>query len=147
MREPDLTTGRILLREPKLLALSGRHRLAGREAICLEDVADDTFADVVASVPDYWRDAHLPRQTPLGKALARGPAVTTLNEILLVAAAGQAISTVDIQVARRHARRDIFYARLLDTPPFEMGFVWRTTAEAALVRSFIRVAHDLPRHH
>ncbi|WP_261576376.1 LysR family transcriptional regulator [Frankia gtarii] len=122
----------------------GDHRpeceISLRETACLEDVADDPFADVVASVPDYWRDAHLPRRTPLGRTLTRGPAVATLNEILLVVAAGQAISTVDVQVARRHPRRDISYLRLLDTPPFEMGLVWRTTAPTDLARDFVLVA-------
>lgn len=140
VREPDLTTSRVLLQEPKLLALPAWHRLAGRETACLEDVADDPFADVVASVPDYWRDAHLPRRTPLGRTLTRGPAVATLNEILLVVAAGQAISTVDVQVARRHPRRDISYIRLLDTPPFEMGLVWRTTTPTTLARDFVLAA-------
>lgn len=145
VREPDLSTGPVLVREPRMLAVSSRHRLARHRSVSVEDVADERLVDVASQVPEYWRDVHVPRVTPSGKPVRRGPAVTTLNEIMLLVAAGKGLCTVDRLVAQQYARPDVAYVPVHGWPPFESGLVWRTDAADDRIRTFAQTAAELAR--
>ncbi|WP_194853053.1 LysR family transcriptional regulator [Nocardia sp. SYP-A9097] len=135
VREAGLKVGPVLLRKPRLLAVSNRLHIARRSTA----EPGLPFVDLVAPIPDYWRDALLPRAVA-GVPIERGPAVKTLNEALLVVADGRGVCTVDDGVVRNLGRRDIAYLPLPDWPVFEFGLVWRAARETAMVRAFAEAA-------
>jgi DNA-binding transcriptional LysR family regulator len=139
VREAGLTTGPVLLRKPRLLAVSNRLRIARQSSASPGQVAGLPFVDIAGPVPEYWRDAQLPRIVA-GVPISRGPAVKTLHEVMLLVADGRGVCPVDDGVTRYLNRPDITYLPLLGWPPFESGLVWRSGGETALVRAFAQVA-------
>jgi len=51
--EPEITVGPVLLTESMVLAVSGRHRLAARDSVTLEDLASDTVLRAAHPPPPY----------------------------------------------------------------------------------------------
>ena len=75
--EPDIVNGPILFRERRALQVPLGHPLAGRQSVTLEDYGDCEVI-VLANVPDYFLDYHVPRRTPSGRPIRRGPAANLL---------------------------------------------------------------------
>ena len=81
----------MLYEEPRLLLVPVDHRLAGKESVSLEDIADEPLP----ALPDpdwnaYWRID--PR--PDGSPAPDGPLAETLEDKLELIAAGQAVAIV-----------------------------------------------------
>jgi DNA-binding transcriptional LysR family regulator len=135
--EPDLSTGAVVLREPRVLAVSARHPYAGRASVRLEDLAGDRTFRPAGTPPADWVDSYLPWTTPDGRPIARGPAVGTFQELLAQVAAGAGICPVAAHNVRYHPRPDIAFVPFSDAPPFEFGLVWRTSAGTGRIRAFV----------
>ena len=140
VREPDLTTGPVLLREPRMLAVPAKHSLAVRRSVSLDHLTDEAHLDLAGSVPDYWRRHHLPPTAPNGVPIRRGPVAATMQEALMLVAAGKGVCGVGSQFARHHTWPGVAFVPLHDAPSFDSGLVWRTSAESGLVRAFARAA-------
>lgn len=145
MQEPDLVAGPVLVREPRLLAVSDRHPLVRRPSITLEDLARDVVLTAPAGLPDYVRRNVVPERTPSGKAIEAGPAFTTVQEMLSLIGAGKGVYPVPAQTAVYYARPDVAYLPLTDVQPFEWAFTWRRSTENRRVRAFVAAAKDLVR--
>lgn len=141
--EPGLTTGPVVIVEPRVLAVSARHPLAGRDAVTLEDLATDRILRPAGSPPQQWLDNAQPWTTPSGQPIARGPSVRTFQELLTLIAAGQGTCTVAAHNTRYHPRTDVAFVPMPDAPPFEFGLVWRSNAETARVRAFTETTRVL----
>jgi DNA-binding transcriptional LysR family regulator len=137
--EPDLTCGPVLLRKQAFLAVSRRTRLAGKGVATLTQLHDLPFVDVTGNAPRYWRDALLP-DTVAGQPIRRGPAVTTLQEAMLVVASGEAVCPVDDSVIANFARPDLTYLPMPGWPPFETGFVWRSRSTSQSAMNFMHTS-------
>ena len=140
VREPDLTTGPVLLRQPRMLAMPTTSPLASRTSLSLDDVVDEVHLDIAGPAPDYWRTHHLPSTAPNGQAIRRGPAATTMLEALTLVAAGKGVCGVDRKVALHYPWPGVTFVPLVDAPPFETGLVWRNDASNGLVRTFAHAA-------
>jgi DNA-binding transcriptional LysR family regulator len=140
--EPDIVTSPVLFHEATVLAVSARHPFARRESVSLEDLARDTVLRP-RSLPDYMDESLVPRRTPGGRPIERGPEFGTVQEMLSLVGAGQGIFPVPAHAARFDTRPDIVYVPIRDGLRRERRFIWRATAETHRIRAFTRVAREV----
>jgi DNA-binding transcriptional LysR family regulator len=141
--ETGVTIGPVVLREPRVLAVSTKHPLSRRDSVSLEDLASTpTFRPAGSPSPD-WLDNYLPWATPSGRPIERGPAVSTFQELLALVAADQGICPVAAHNIRYHPRPDVAFVPFTDAPPFEFGLLWRSNTETARIRIFVETTSRL----
>ncbi|CAM5521741.1 LysR family transcriptional regulator OS=Streptomyces alboniger OX=132473 GN=CP975_18280 PE=3 SV=1 [Streptomyces alboniger] len=145
--EPDLTVGPVVINEPRLLAVPVGHRLAGRTSVSLEELAGETFFGVVNGAPAYWWDFHVPPRTPSGRAIHRGQAVASFQELMTLIAAGRGISPVVASVERYYARPDVTFVPLRDVASADVALIWRTAGTNARSEAFVRAVRDVVEAH
>lgn len=136
VREPDLTVGPVVFTEPVVLAVAATHRLATRDSVSLEDLADEVVMG--GARPDYWRAALVPNRTPSGRPIPVGPTVTSFEQMLPILATGEAVSPVHAHAAQYLPRANIVYVPIRDAPLASWALIWRTAAENDLIRAFAR---------
>ncbi|WP_369023850.1 LysR substrate-binding domain-containing protein [Nocardia cyriacigeorgica] len=138
VREPDLSRGPAVLRDPCVLAVAARHPLAGRDSVTVEDLTGDTVL-VPAGAPGYLLDEIVPAHAPSGQPIRRSPALTSRQELLTLVSGGAGVAVVGGQAMRYHSRPDISYVPTAGLSPIEYGPVWLAGGQTARVRSFIEV--------
>ena len=104
----------ILYDEPRLLLVPLDHRLAGKESVTLDDIADEPLP----RLPDpawnaFWRVD--PR--PDGSPAPDGPLVEALEDKLELIAAGQAVAIVAAGLRADHLRPDLTTVPLYGVEP------------------------------
>jgi DNA-binding transcriptional LysR family regulator len=142
-RQADLAAGNVLLEEDVLLAVSARHRFAGRESVEVADIAGARVLRTPAAVPDYWDEALTPQQTADGRPVERGPVFNTIQEMLALVGAGRGTYPVPAQATRYYVRPDVAYVPVRDAEPFRWRFLWLAAAEKTRIRAFDRAAAHL----
>jgi DNA-binding transcriptional LysR family regulator len=88
--EPDIATGPILFREQRALQVPLGHPLAARKSVTLEDYGNCEVI-TIENVPDYFLDYHVPRRTPSGRPVRRGPKAASFQEVQSMIAAGKGV--------------------------------------------------------
>jgi DNA-binding transcriptional LysR family regulator len=141
VREADLTVGPIIRIEPIVLAVGAGHRLAQRESVSYEDLADEVV--IGGAKPDYWWEALTPSHTPSGRPIRVGPTAAVESEMLPILSTGEAISPVHSHASRYYARPDIAYVPIHDAPPAQWALLWRTATETNLIRYFAHTAREV----
>jgi DNA-binding transcriptional LysR family regulator len=141
VQEPDLACSPVLFREPSVLAVSARHPLARRASVSLEDLAADKVLRP-RSLPDYMEESLIPRETPAGRPIERGPEFNTVQEMLSLVGAGKGIFPVPAHARSYDVRPDITYVPIRDGLPRERRLTWRTTAETSRIRAFNQTVCD-----
>ncbi|MFE6307064.1 LysR family transcriptional regulator [Nocardiopsis sp. NPDC057823] len=136
VREADLESGPVLLRDARMLAVSSRHPFARRDGVTVEDLTRDTVL-VPADAPAYLLDVLVPAQAPSGRPIRRTRTLTSRQELLTLVSGGAGMAVVGRQATRYHARPDIAYVPFVDLPPIEYGPVWPAAARTGRVRSFV----------
>ncbi|MFF9025106.1 LysR family transcriptional regulator [Streptomyces eurythermus] len=129
--EPDLVVGPVFSRQRHTLAVSRRHAFAGRDRVGAADLAAVPLIGAAAPAPPYWRAARAPGALP-------GPAATTLQEALSLAAAGRGGLLLCHPTAAQHRRTDIAYVPVDGVPDSELALIWHRDAETETVREFAR---------
>ncbi|MFD3530661.1 LysR substrate-binding domain-containing protein [Streptomyces sp. NPDC058664] len=137
VREPDLTTGPVVLHDDRVLLLPAAHPLAARSSLCLDDLGDLPLITTGGANSSRWLDHHHPRRAPSGAPLARGPVASTWQEVLSHVSAGRGAAPGAALGARYHPRPGVAYVPLRDSPPLAYGLVWPTAADSALLRAFV----------
>lgn len=145
VREADLGGGPALFTEERVLAVASGHPLAARETVSLEDLAGVPLLPVAGTVPDYWLEHQVPAHTPGGRPIARGPAVTNMQEALVLVASGQGALLAAAHTATYYARPGIAYVPFRDADPAEYGLTWRAGDDTGTIRVFARAALDIAR--
>ena len=125
----------ILYDEPRELLVPLNHRLAGKERVTLEDIADEPLP----KLPDpawnaFWRVD--PR--PDGCHAPDGPAVEVLEDKLELVAAGQAVAIV--AAGFRGIRPDLTTVPLTDVEPSHVVLATRSGDRNRLVDAFRKYA-------
>lgn len=69
--EPDLTVGPVIDYRDRVLAVGSGHRLAGRDSVAAEELADEETHELPPSFPAALGDAIIPRFTPSGRPIRR----------------------------------------------------------------------------
>ncbi|GHE13709.1 LysR family transcriptional regulator [Streptomyces alanosinicus] len=135
--EPDIVNGPVVFSDQRALALPAAHPLAQRPAISLEDLASVPLI-TISGPPAYWLDFHLPRHTPTGKAIRRGPATVAWQEALSLVGAGKGACPTSIRSAQYYARPELAYIPFHDAPPIEFGLFWLATGNTVAVQAFVQ---------
>jgi DNA-binding transcriptional LysR family regulator len=128
----------ILYNEPRVLLVPVDHRLAGKESVTLDDIADEP----IPRVPDaawnaYWRID--PR--PDGSPAPDGPFVEAIEDKVELIAAGQAVAIVP--AGRGAVRPDLTTVPLHGVEPGHVVLATRAGDRNRLVAAFARSAHAL----
>lgn len=143
IREPDITIGPTTHTSPIVIAMAPTHPYAGRTSLCLEDYGDLTFvAHQSASLTASMEETFQPFRTPSGRLITRGPTVSTWDDELKVAAAGQAVIACPAEAARYYPWPNLVYIPVRDAPPCRWAFAWHTSNANPLIRTFIEAATD-----
>jgi DNA-binding transcriptional LysR family regulator len=137
--EPDLAAGPTLARYDLSLAMARGHRLATRQSVSIEDLAEEEVARVPSSFPTSVHDRLLPPLAPSGRPIRRTQPVRTIAEIVSLVAQGRIVWPT---VARTVGpdRGDIVTVPMRDMPPVVLGLIWRAGHEDARIRALADIA-------
>jgi len=130
----------VLFEEPRVLLMPVGHRLAGKEYVTLDDIADEP----VPRFPDpefntFWRVD--PR--PDGRRVPDGPLVENLEDKLEVIAAGEAVALVPVGAVRKGLRDDLTTVPLEGVGPIPVVLATRAGEEnRRLLAAFRACAED-----
>jgi DNA-binding transcriptional LysR family regulator len=130
----------ILYDEPRLLLVPLDHRLAGKESVTLDDIADEPMP----RLPDpawnaYWRID--PR--PDGSPAPDGPFVAAIEDKIELIAAGQAVAIIPAGVRGAGPRPDLTTVPLHDVEPSHVVLATRADDRSRLVADFRKSAQAL----
>jgi DNA-binding transcriptional LysR family regulator len=124
-----------LLTEPRVAAIPAGHRLAGKDAVRIGDLADDHLLQDPAAVPE-WRDIAREMQTQRPSA----PVFRTVEEKLERVAAGHGIVLLPLSTADFYTRPGIAYVHVSDIPPNQVCLAWDASRRSPLIRDFAVIA-------
>jgi DNA-binding transcriptional LysR family regulator len=126
---------RVLRSDPIGAVLRADDPLAGRDTLCLADLADRPWFQLPAGTDPVWR-VYWNGATPVGERRA-GPVVRTVNECMQAVLWNGTIGIAPLT----HALPDgLTWALLTDMPPSSLVVAWATGHESPLTRSFARIA-------
>ncbi|MFF9569432.1 LysR family transcriptional regulator [Streptomyces sp. NPDC014685] len=145
VREEDLGGGPPLITEERVLAVASTHPLAARDSVSMEDLADVPLLTIEGELPDYWLEHHVPARTPAGRPIGRGPAVTNMQEALMLVAGGRGALLTPAHTATYHTRPGVAYLPFVDAEPVGYGLVWRTGDDTGAVEAFAGAARRVAR--
>ncbi|WP_214402310.1 LysR family transcriptional regulator [Pseudonocardia lacus] len=127
----------VLRDEPRVLLVPLDHRLAGKESVALDDIADEPLPR--SSDPDwnaFWRVD--PR--PDGRPAPDGPLVASVEDKLELIAGGQAVAIIPAVVVPTYNHPELTTVPLRDVPPSHVVLATRADDRGRLVAAFRRVA-------
>lgn len=127
---------RVLLREPRWVALPSGHPLAGQPDIDFEDLLDEPFVALpleVGPARDFW----LATDERHGRPARIGLEVTTPDEAFEAIASGHGIHLLAAGNADIYARPGITCRPVRGLSPCRLAVAWRTGDQRPAVASFI----------
>ncbi|MET9253524.1 LysR family transcriptional regulator [Streptomyces sp. NPDC003717] len=130
VREDDVVRGPTLLAEGRVLAVAAGHPLAGRPAVSLDELAlaGVPLLSVEGDLPGYWLEHRRPARAPGGREIARGSAVTSLQEALTLVAAGREALLTAAHTADYQGRPGVAFVPVTGLPPLGYALMWRSGA-------------------
>ncbi|MEV2254241.1 LysR family transcriptional regulator [Streptomyces sp. NPDC050147] len=143
VREEDLGGGPALLAEERVLANASAHPLAARDSVSLDDLADVPLLTIEGEVPDYWLEHHAPSRTPSGSPIGRGPAVTNMQEALVLVSGGRGAFLAPAHTGTYFTRPGVAYVPLAEAEPVGYGLVWRAGHGTGAIATFARTAREV----
>jgi hypothetical protein len=105
--------------------------------VSLTDLARATVLRSPEALPEYWDKTIVSGGGAFGE---RGPAFTTIQEMLALIGADAGVYPVPEQARHYYARPDVAYLPIRDTPPWEWVLVRVAAAETERTRAFTRAA-------
>lgn len=128
----------VLYDEPRVLLIPRDHRLAGKESITLDDIADEPLPRLPDPVWNaFWRID--PR--PDGRPAPDGPLVEAVEDKFELIAAGQAAAIVSSGLRADLIRPDLTTVPLHGVEPSHVVLATRTDDHNRLVAAFRKSAH------
>jgi len=140
--EPDLTAGTAFAHYERAVAVCATHRLAGNQAVSIEDLAEEEVALLPATIPPAVYDLLVPPRTPSGRPIRRTQPAQTLNEILSLVARGRIVHLTSSAIPV-FDRDDVTLIPIDDLPPLPMGLVWCAGRENPRIRALNEVAGSM----
>jgi DNA-binding transcriptional LysR family regulator len=129
----------ILYDEPRLVLVPLDHRLAGKESVTLDDIADEPMPRMPDPVWNaYWRID--PR--PDGSPAPAGPFVEALEDKTELIAAGQAVAIIPAGAHGSSVRPDLTTIPLHGVEPSHVVLATRAGDRSRLVAAFRKAAQD-----
>ncbi|HSZ38576.1 MAG TPA: LysR substrate-binding domain-containing protein [Trebonia sp.] len=129
-----------LLTEPRAVVLPAGHRLAGKCAVSIVDLAGEHLLQDPEAVPE-WRDIAI----ELRNGQRRNPPVCyTVEEKLEHVAAGRGIVLLPLSTTVFYTRPDVSWSLVSDIPPNQVCLAWDATRRSPLIQDFAARAADHP---
>lgn len=155
--QPDLVTGPILTRAPRVLGVAPDHPLARRPTVSLEEIADYRVVPIEDIFPKDLAEAWTPRNTPSGRPIhrlqipfgqfaqmVRDDASQARIQVAWWVRTGQIVLPT-VAPYMTLLGPDIIYVPITDMPPLNAGLVWPRGARDPRRRAFIDLARDILR--
>lgn len=130
---------RPLYTEPRLVVVASTHRLAGKAAVRVEDLAADHLLQDPDAVPE-WRD--IAQELRSGERRP-APAIHSVEEKLELVASGQGIVVLPASTANFYTRPGVEAIPVDDLGPNHVAAAWPIGRTPALVREFVEAAAEL----
>ena len=127
-----------LLTEPRVAALPAGHRLAGKDAVAIADLADEHLLQDPGAVPE-WRDIATEMRS---RDRREAPAFRTVEEKLEHVAAGHGIVFLPLSTAVFYTRPGIAYSRVSDIAPNQVCLAWDATRRSQVIQDFAAIAAE-----
>lgn len=141
--DADLTMGPAIAYYDRVLAVSRRHRLAGRTSVSFEDLGEESIADPPPSFPAALADALFPLRTPSGRPIRRAQVPRSPYEIMAHVARGEIVQLTMTGLAFLR-RDDVTLVPVRDLPPMPLGLIAARYRANAGVSALAEVARSLP---
>ncbi|MEU4601678.1 LysR substrate-binding domain-containing protein [Kribbella sp. NPDC023972] len=127
---------RPLFEEPRVAMLPADHRLAGKPAIDIADLAGEHLLQPPDAVPE-WRD--IARELRTGKAKPV-PEMRSVEEKLEHVAAGRGVSIIPLSVAVFYQRADVTAVPVNDIAANKVCLAWIASRRSRLIYDFADLA-------
>lgn len=137
----DAIETEVLAAEPRMVAVSSAHPLAGREAVSFAEIAGEAFAALPASAGaarDFW----LAAGQRGGMAPRIAAEVASADEVFELVAAGAAVTLLAAGNAAVYARQGIACLPVTGLEPARLAVAWRRGDRRPCVRDFVRACRD-----
>ncbi|MEC3953375.1 LysR substrate-binding domain-containing protein [Nocardia sp. CDC153] len=133
--DPHGLTVRPLYTEPRVVVLPADHRLAGKDAVSIADLADEHLLQDPDLVPE-WRAVATELRTDRPVA----PAFRSVEEKLEHVAGGHGIIFLPLSVMTFYTRPDIAYIPVPDLAPNEVSLAWSANRPVRHAEEFAALA-------
>ncbi|HZA12128.1 LysR family transcriptional regulator [Mycobacterium sp.] len=127
-----------LLTEPRVAVLPTSHRLAGKEKVSLDDLADEHLLQHPEAVPEWQAVATELRDGPRAAFVD----ARSVEEKLERVAAGRGFSVLPESTATYYQRPDVAWMPITDIPPNEVRLAWVSTRRNPLIAEFVQLAES-----
>lgn len=127
---------RVLVREPRWVALPKGHRFAERAEVAFEELLDEPFVALPRSagvLRDFW--LALPDRG--GRAPVIGAEAASTDEVFEAVAAGMGVVLLAEGNARLYPRPDLVHLPVRGLSPSELALVWRADDRRREVAEFL----------
>ena len=131
-----------LLSEKRVAVVPAGHRLAGKDAVMVADLAAEHLLQDPAAVPE-WRDVAVELRD--GQPPGRVPAFRTVEEKLEHVAAGHGIVVLPLSTATFYTRSDISHVLICDIAPNQVCLAWDRLRRSDLIRDYVAIARSVTR--
>lgn len=129
-----------LLSEQRVAVVPAGHRLAGKDAVMVADLAAEHLLQDPAAVPE-WRDVAVELRD--GQPPGRVPAFRTVEEKLEHVAAGHGIVVLPLSTATFYTRADISHVLVCDIAPNQVCLAWDRLRRSELIRDYVAIARSV----
>ena len=126
--------------EPRVVVLASTHRLAGKERICLADLAHEHLVQDPDAVPG-WREIASEMRNRVPPSAAEDS--YGVEEKLENVARGRGIAVLPASVAAFYTRPDIRVTPITDMAPSRIALAWGSARRGRLIRDFVAIAGEL----
>ena len=125
---------------PRLALLPGNHKLAGRSAIAIRELADDPVILHRGASP-IWDAWHNVDPRPDGMRPRRGPSARNLEEKIEVVGTGRAITFVPASItAAMHIPPEVTAIPVIDIPRANVCLGWKAGRRSEAIRDLVATA-------
>lgn len=140
--EPDLTAGPVIGYLDRVLLVARRHRLAGRVAVPVDELAREQVLQRPPPLPPSVMDALVPPFTSSGQPIPRTERARSFHEMMSLVARGRMVhpTASGVVLARRD---DIVAVPLTGLLPIPLGLIWCKAHENARIRALAEVARSI----
>ncbi|WP_350277006.1 LysR substrate-binding domain-containing protein [Kribbella sp. HUAS MG21] len=129
-------TVRPLFEEPRVAMLPAAHRLAGKPALDITDLADEHLLQDPDAVPE-WRDIAVELRTRTARPV---PVMRSVEEKLEHVAAGRGVAIIPLSVAAFYRRPDVVAIPVDNLGPNTVCLAWVATRRSRLLHEFAALA-------
>lgn len=141
LEQPDIVTGPVLTREPRMLAVARDHPLAEHEQVSIEHLADHAIGRLDIVAPPELAEEMAPRRTPAGRTIPRlDLRIQEVSELLVAVAHGRVVQPVTATFAVTYSHPNVTYREIHDLPPTRSALAWRRRDRNPGLRAFLQIA-------